>query len=59
MIVGVATFFLLIIFVFAREYWEVRVKNEDNAARIAQLNAYFHSWWDPFRKIIARVRRTH
>lgn len=59
LIVGITTFFLLIIFVFVREYWEVQIKNEKNSDRLLQLNKYLHSWWDPFTKILAKIRGTH
>lgn len=44
LVVGTTVFFLLIVYVFVREYWEVRVKNEENAARLSQLKQYMEGW---------------
>ena len=57
LIVGMATFFLLIIYVFVREYWDRNLQEADNRKRFEQFQTHMQQWRGPLRKILSIFKK--
>ena len=56
-LVGAATFFMMIFVAFGREYWQNTAQSESDAPRLAQMHNYTQQWRRDARRLFSYLKR--